>query len=748
MSLFALPVSVSDLTKLQLGIEFFTNTTEATTEAGQITNPPSTPTVYSYAVQLLANNISLSQVAMAVDSLMFGVTDNVTELTKLATQFLPAQVSHAVANGFNPTVYAAEALGLALAGGNGTSDNFATDFGSLSVAQFASEVGGITGVNTGAIQGFVQNWINFYTANPSATFGMSATLASYGAAFGDAVGAALINPTFNGSLALLTSEVQNALFDNAEGLYKAGIPLMAEGPHLPLQGEAFLIPDAGGAPYGAAIDWAHFAGSAFNYAQFSSPQFGPFAILNAPSTFTLDSEHYSDTFPTGDNVISAAGNGNLFTLIVGNDTGQVGFDGTIVVGYPTVHIVGKGGDIINNVIIPSLVVTPPAHSTGQLVISGSGLLSIGDLSNSAHEGNVTVSVSGGTITEFGFGLALELGVTDAETVDASNGHALYMEEPASVAPGVSGVTVLGSAASFSFLQGSLGGIVSPVTFGNGTKGLSATIVGDDNIIAESGGGGDSVYGDGGADTITLPERVTDATSADFIWFGFDLSASGNSLDQHVLAITDGSDVAYPGFWGATVPTAIPKLFTGISGGTSADMSMVTGFRADFGGNLHVHDHLLFSTAAWNGNSGLVGSAQGDLVGLNGIFLVTPGAAQLSAPWINSGSNSSLKTTDNVLLYAPSDASLQNAQQLAARLHTSFDAVVLPGGGVIGASEDRHILVAYAAGNNVVNLADVDLVNTSASNQSSTANLNVYASDMVHLTGVSLTSLTPDNIHFI
>jgi hypothetical protein len=68
MSLFALPVSVSDLTGLQRGIEFFTNTVEATAEAGLITNPPSTPTVYSYAVQLLANNISLSQVAMAVDS--------------------------------------------------------------------------------------------------------------------------------------------------------------------------------------------------------------------------------------------------------------------------------------------------------------------------------------------------------------------------------------------------------------------------------------------------------------------------------------------------------------------------------------------------------------------------------------------------------------------------------------------------------------------------------------------------------
>ena len=48
----------------------------------------------------------------------------------------------------------------------------------------------------------------------------------------------------------------------------------------------------------------------------------------------------------------------------------------------------------------------------------------------------------------------------------------------------------------------------------------------------------------------------------------------------------------------------------------------------------------------------------------------------------------------------------------------------------------------------MNIADVDLVNTSATNQSSTANLNVYASDMVNLTGVSLTGLTSADIHFI
>jgi hypothetical protein len=168
---------------------------------------------------------------MADDSLMFGATDTVAELTKLSTGFLPPQVAHAIANGFNPTVYAAEALGLALAGGNGTSNNFATNFGSLSVSNFASAVATATGVNPNAILQFVTNWINFYTANPAATFGLSVTLASYGAAFGDAVGVALVSPT----AANLPPLVANALIDNAEGTYVAGMALALQPQHAPLQ---------------------------------------------------------------------------------------------------------------------------------------------------------------------------------------------------------------------------------------------------------------------------------------------------------------------------------------------------------------------------------------------------------------------------------------------------------------------------------------------------------------------------------
>src|ERR1700737_3668077 len=114
MPLTMLPVTAADLLQLQLGIQQFQNAAEANTEVPLIA--AGATTVSAYANQLLANNISLSQGAMAVDSLMFGVTDNVTELTKLSTQFLPPQVKVALANGFNPTVYAAEALGLGLAG--------------------------------------------------------------------------------------------------------------------------------------------------------------------------------------------------------------------------------------------------------------------------------------------------------------------------------------------------------------------------------------------------------------------------------------------------------------------------------------------------------------------------------------------------------------------------------------------------------------------------------------------------------
>ena len=51
MSLFALPVTMADLTQLQLGIQFFTNNAEATAEVATIN--AGTDTVSAYANKLL-----------------------------------------------------------------------------------------------------------------------------------------------------------------------------------------------------------------------------------------------------------------------------------------------------------------------------------------------------------------------------------------------------------------------------------------------------------------------------------------------------------------------------------------------------------------------------------------------------------------------------------------------------------------------------------------------------------------------
>ena len=251
------PVSVSALTTLQQGIQFFTDSAEAIAEAAAINATPTTESVFTYAAKLINSQISLAQVAMADSALMEGGTIGVgntttpNTLTFFSRVFLPAQVTNAIANGFSPTVYAAEALGLALGGTTQFNTLFVTPFRG-DVVGFAQAASNATGTNVSAIQTFVQNWMNFYTANPSATQGLTITQAAYGAAFGDSVGAALRAPaSLNLPLTTVFSTtgnngfspntvaglVANALIDNAEGLYTTGVSLNALPQHAPLQGE-------------------------------------------------------------------------------------------------------------------------------------------------------------------------------------------------------------------------------------------------------------------------------------------------------------------------------------------------------------------------------------------------------------------------------------------------------------------------------------------------------------------------------
>jgi hypothetical protein len=165
------------------------------------------------------------------------------EITKLETQFLPAQVANAIEHGFNPQVYACEALGLAFAFGNENgSTAFANAFGPAnnsmpnSIAGDAAFAAAAAQTIFGAastanlidvIEGFVANWKSFYSSNgvPELANASAAQvdLAARGAAWGDAVGVALAN-----NLGPLLAQTTNFLEDAAQGTAVYSAPLSSQ----------------------------------------------------------------------------------------------------------------------------------------------------------------------------------------------------------------------------------------------------------------------------------------------------------------------------------------------------------------------------------------------------------------------------------------------------------------------------------------------------------------------------------------
>ena len=136
-----------------------------------------TTTEAAYINSLLAQAANTTIPAVAVEASMYGAVGTSTEVTALATQFLPAQVANALIHGYNPQVYASEALGLAFAfsNENGSTD-FASNFGPSHAgtpntvagdAAFAAAASiaifGATSTPTlvTAIQNYVANWKAF-----------------------------------------------------------------------------------------------------------------------------------------------------------------------------------------------------------------------------------------------------------------------------------------------------------------------------------------------------------------------------------------------------------------------------------------------------------------------------------------------------------------------------------------------------------------------------------------------------------
>jgi hypothetical protein len=162
-------------------------------------------------------------------------------------------VANAILNGFNPQVYACEALGLVFAFGDENGGMaFATNFGPSNAAMPATTAGdaafaaaaasaifgsAATANTPGAIQNFVSNWEAFYTSNgipgvPNATANQI-DLAARGAAWGDAVGVAFAN-----NLGPLVGQTTNFLEDAAQGTAIYSASLSSQPTAAPFQGAA------------------------------------------------------------------------------------------------------------------------------------------------------------------------------------------------------------------------------------------------------------------------------------------------------------------------------------------------------------------------------------------------------------------------------------------------------------------------------------------------------------------------------
>lgn len=205
-------------------------------------------TEFQYVSSLLSQVENTTIPAVAVEASMYGVVGTSAEVTLLATQFLPAQVAHAIKYGFNPLVYACEALGLAFAFGNETgSTAFAQNFGPANPATadnaaFASAaVAAIFGSSAtpnlvNVMTTFVANWETFFTANGIPGIGAGSAsqidIAARGAAWGDMVGIDLAN-----NIGSLKEQTEEFLLAAAQDVAIFAAPLIGQPIHPPFEGE-------------------------------------------------------------------------------------------------------------------------------------------------------------------------------------------------------------------------------------------------------------------------------------------------------------------------------------------------------------------------------------------------------------------------------------------------------------------------------------------------------------------------------
>ncbi len=343
--------------------------------------------------------------------------------------------------------------------------------------------------------------------------------------------------------------------------------------------------------------------------------------------------------------------------------------------------------------------------------------------SSLMTGNIVYqNVFGGIYnTDSGDDVGSYLGVVDQSYVSAAGGLIMPVGSfdfaySLNVAGSV-GTTLTGSAVAGNVLGGSIG---------------NDSFIGTQNLLQP-----DTIYTGGGTDVIVLAADHTARTRIE-LFAGNALTnvsavAPGLAIDAVAGSIVNAQNIPQLGWWGQATaqfggPVSDASTNAGLGSGTSQNMSTVVNFMT--GSGTDPGDVIDISLDAF---SDYVRDASGaaPLLG-NAVFsnLLSPGE--------------SITVTNANVLLIDSPIGFANAAELAAELWVNPISFAGPQSG-----EFNHFIVVYTDLEGDVRIADMDIQLGSAPAFETTAQgATLSISDMVELSGVSLSSLQAANINFL
>jgi hypothetical protein len=283
-------------------------------------------------------------------------------------------------------------------------------------------------------------------------------------------------------------------------------------------------------------------------------------------------------------------------------------------------------------------------------------------------------------------------------------------------------------------------------------------IGKDTFTASTSDVSNTIYTDGGADSITLPGSHTTSQHIG-LYVGVNNTNAGGVVPGaaelgQAASMTSITDVPRIGTWNAlfgSTPTGhAGGTYNGLLNGqgTSANQTIVAG-----GANAFVPgtDVLDFAAGAWailGANHGLTAgnlvSGSIPIVGLPGFTAAT---SQMILPSVGVVAANSVAAGTNLILL--DGVFTGGANQVAATLIAVTGNVHFAG--ALAPANSAHMLLAYNDGSGNTHIADMDLFNPFGIALSDTNTLSVHVSDMVQLTGVSYATFQANanaSVHFV